>query len=226
MLRISIIIPTMNEEQSIGKVIDSIHATMIKTHMEYEILVVDTNSKDRTREIAKEKGAVIIDEPRRGYGRAYKTGFEMSKGDIIVTLDADCTYPAEAIPELVRILESTSIDFLTTNRFANMEKGAMSIKHRFGNWILTNTLNILFGMKIKDSQSGMWVFRKECLKNFVLRSDGMPFSEEIKIEAFNKVKTIEYPIHYKRRVGKVKLSSWRDGWENLLFLFKKKFSRV
>ena len=94
-MQLSVIIPTMNEEESIGQVIDSVHQAL--NGWEYEVLVVDTNSKDRTRDIAAEKGAVVIDEPRRGYGRAYKTGFESSKGEVIATLDADCTYPAEEI---------------------------------------------------------------------------------------------------------------------------------
>ena len=77
-MKVSIIIPTMNEEESIGEVMDTINKVMKEGNLEYEVLVVDTNSKDRTREIASEKGAKIIDEPRRGYGRAYKTGFENS----------------------------------------------------------------------------------------------------------------------------------------------------
>jgi hypothetical protein len=192
---------------------------------DFEILVVDTSSRDRTREIAAEKGAVVIDEPRRGYGRAYKTGFERSKGDVIATLDADCTYPAEEIPALYRTLMDQDLDFITTNRFAQLEEGAMTAKHRLGNFALTFISNLFFGVKIKDSQSGMWVFRRGILDRLVLSDDGMPMSEEIKIEAFRKVKSLEVPITYRRRVGEVKLSSWKDGWKNMKFLFKKRFRR-
>jgi glycosyltransferase involved in cell wall biosynthesis len=214
----------MNEEESIGKVIDAVHEAMRNTEYQYEILVVDTNSRDRTREIAWEKGAIVIDEPRRGYGRAYKTGFQMAKGDILVTLDADCSYPAEMIPRLIETLSQENVEFITTNRFGKMEREAMSFKHRVGNWILTVTTNILFGIRVRDSQSGMWVFRKECLSRMNLISDGMPFSEEIKIEAFKKARAMELPIEYRKRIGKVKLSSWKDGWQNLSFLLKKRFS--
>ncbi|MDH7508176.1 MAG: glycosyltransferase family 2 protein [Methanomassiliicoccales archaeon] len=223
-LKVSIIIPTMNEEESIGKVIDDVHLAMRNTDYQYEILVVDTNSRDRTREIAMDKGAVVIEEPRRGYGRAYKTGFQMAKGDILVTLDADSSYPAEMIPRLIGTLLQENIEFITTNRFGKMEESAMSLKHRIGNRILTATTNILFGIRVKDSQSGMWVFRKECLSKMNLTSDGMPFSEEIKIEAFKKTRAIELPIEYRKRIGEVKLSSWKDGWQNLSFLFRKRFS--
>ncbi|MBI0581641.1 MAG: glycosyltransferase family 2 protein [Methanomassiliicoccales archaeon] len=213
----------MNEEESIGQVIDSVRLAL--SGWDFEILVVDTNSKDRTREIAAEKGAVVIEEPRRGYGRAYKTGFERSQGEFIATLDADCTYPAEEIPALHKVLIDQNLEFITTNRFAKLEEGAMSAKHRLGNFALTFTSNLLFRVKIKDSQSGMWVFRREILDRLVLSDDGMPMSEEIKIEAFRKVRSLEVPITYRKRVGEVKLSSWKDGWKNMKFLFKKRFRR-
>ena len=216
----------MNEEDSIGMVIDDIRRELDTAGLQYEVLVIDTNSQDRTIEIASAKGAVVVDEHRRGYGRAYKTGFAAAKGDYIITLDADCTYPAESIPDLVALLESKDYQFLTTNRFGDLQEGSMSLKHHFGNWMLTFNLNLLFNLRIKDSQSGMWVFRRECLPSLNLTSDGMPFSEEIKIEAFKRLVTAEIPIAYRRRVGQVKLSSWKDGKENLLFLWKKRFFKV
>ena len=214
----------MNEEKSIGSVLDEIHSTMKASGLDYEILIVDTDSKDRTREISKEKGAIVIEEPRRGYGRAYKTGFERAVGGVVATLDADCTYPAEDIPRLYRMLFEENLDFITTNRFGKMEEDAMSKKHRLGNWVLTMMTNVLFRVRLKDSQSGMWVFRKECLQKLDVRDDGMPFSEEMKIEAFRKVHSKEVPIHFRQRVGEVKLSSWKDGKRNLTFLLKKRFS--
>jgi glycosyltransferase involved in cell wall biosynthesis len=216
----------MNEEASIGEVIDTIHAAMKDFAGDYEIVVVDTNSKDRTVEIAEAKGARVIDEPRRGYGRAYKTGFERAEGEIIATLDADCTYPAEDIPGLVNELVNENLDFITCDRLSKLEKGVMSAKHRLGNWILKVTTNVLFNMHIKDSQSGMWIFRKEILKKIELTSDGMPLSEEIKIEAWRKdLSAKEVSVIYRMRKGEAKLQSWNDGWRNLKFLFKKRFGR-
>lgn len=222
MTRLSIIIPTMNEEKSIGQVIDTIHAHLSDL-VRYEILVVDTNSKDRTREIALSKGARIVDEPRRGYGRAYKSGFEAAKGEIIATLDADMTYPADMIKSLVKILDTEKLEFITTNRLANLSPGAMSSMHRLGNWLLSVVTRLLFRVDIRDSQSGMWVFRKEILPRLNLTSDGMSFSEELKIEAFKKARAREVPISYHPRVGEVKLNTWKDGWSNLKFLVRKRF---
>jgi glycosyltransferase involved in cell wall biosynthesis len=216
----------MNEEASIGEVMDTINDSMKDFEGGYEVLVVDTKSKDRTREIARSKGAKIIDEPRRGYGRAYKTGFEKAEGEIIATLDADCTYPAEDIPGLVKTLDSENLDFITCDRLSKLEKGVMSAKHRLGNWILKFTTNILFSMRIKDSQSGMWVFRKSIIGKINLTSDGMPLSEEIKIEAWKKgFRAKEIPVIYRMRKGEAKLQSWNDGFKNLKFLFKKRFSK-
>ena len=109
---ISIVIPTLNEEGSIGQVIDEINSVMIESKIQYEVLVVDGLSRDRTREIAWSKGATVINEPRKGYGRAYKTGFEHAKGDIIATMDGDFTYPASDMVRLANILsKEISISF-------------------------------------------------------------------------------------------------------------------
>ena len=218
---VSVVIPTMNEEQSVGSVIREVREAF--GDRPFEVVVVDTNSVDRTREIASSLGAVVVDEPRRGYGRAYKTGFERASGGVLATLDADMTYPAKMIPRLVDMLAEKGLDFITTDRFADMEKGAMSAKHRLGNWVLSATARLLFRVRVKDSQSGMWVFRREILDKLDLESDGMSLSEEIKIEAFRKTRAIEVPITYRVRVGEVKLSSWKDGLGNLRFLFSKRF---
>jgi len=220
---VTVVIPTINEEAGIGQVLDSIPRD---PSLKIEVLIIDTDSTDRTKEIAIGKGARVINEARRGYGRAYKTGFEYASGDIIVTLDADCTYPAEEIPRLVKLLRDEGLDFISCDRLSRMEKGAMSSKHKFGNWVLSTTMNLFFRTGFKDSQSGMWVFRREILDKLELVSDGMPMSEEIKIEAKRKgFRVKEVPVVYRPRKGEVKLRSWADGKKNLKFLFSKKFSR-
>ncbi len=224
-MKISVVIPTMNEEESIGQVLDEVKRAL--SGRDFEMLIIDTKSTDKTREIARSKGAKVIDEPRRGYGRAYKTGFQAAQGDIIATLDADCTYPADKIPQMVIMVEKEGYEFITTNRLSNISKEAMSTVHRFGNWLLKTTANILFNIRLKDSQSGMWVFRKSALRHLRLTSDGMPLSEEIKIEAMKKgLRCAEVPIELRPRKGEAKIQSWGDGWKNLKFLFKKRFGMV
>lgn len=184
MSKISIIIPALNEEEGIEGVIQAIPKNELeKMGFDVQILVVDGNSQDRTRELATKAGAEVIIEPRQGYGRAYKTGFAHATGDIIATADADLTYPVEDIPEFVRVLQDENLDFITTNRFASMEKGVMSFRNRIGNGVLNLATRLLFRLDLRDSQSGMWVFRKDILDRLVLKSDKMSFSEELKIEA-------------------------------------------
>jgi len=220
---ITVIIPTLNEEEAIGQVIESIPG-----REEMEILIVDGLSTDRTVEIAEGLGARAVMEKRRGYGRAYKSGFAEAKGDVIVTLDGDLTYPAEMIPELVAMLDEKDVDFISCDRLSKLDKKAMTPSHRFGNWALKVATNVLFRMKIADSQTGMWVFRKEILEKIRLTSDGMPLSEEIKIEMFKHpdIKAIEIPVPYRIRVGEIKLNSWQDGRRNLMFLFRKRFGKL
>jgi glycosyltransferase involved in cell wall biosynthesis len=221
---LTFVIPTLDEEEAIGPTLDTVPDDELEARdYEVEVLVVDGDSEDRTRERAREGGARVVVEPRPGYGRAYKTGFAEAEGEVLVTGDADATYPFERTPALVERLEQGT-DFVTTNRFAEMEEGAMGAKHRFGNWILTTGCRVLFGTGFRDSQSGMWVFRREVLDRITVTDDGMPFSEEIKIEAFRHpdVEAVEVGIPYRERIGDVKLDSWGDGLENLAFLFKKR----
>ena len=225
---INVILPTLNEEKGIGKTIDSIKKEYFKKNKwNLEIIIIDGDSKDKTQEIAKKKGAKIVLEKRKGYGRAYKTGFPHAKGEIIVTGDADATYPFDKIHEYIRQLLDQDLDFITTDRFAELRQGSMTIKHRFGNLMLATALRFLFLLKIKDSQSGMWIFKKDSLKKIQPLEkfdDGMPFSEEIKIEMFSKkyLKTTEIPSCLYAREGEVKLQSFSDGWKNFKFLFIKR----
>ncbi len=222
---ITVVIPTINEEESIGQVIDRLVKTLISIGEEYEIVVVDTNSKDRTVEIAGSRGCRIVEEKRRGYGRAYKTGFAASNGDVIIAMDADASYPPEAITRLLHIFREGDLDFLTANRFDSMDRRAMNRTHRLGNWILNVATRLLFRVTIADSQSGMWIMKKASYGGLNITSNGFPFSEEIKIEAARKLKFREVPIEFTERKGEKKLSTWKDGWNNLKFLLKLRFSR-
>jgi len=224
------VIPTINEEKGIGKTLDMINKGFFKKNKwELEILIIDGDSKDKTREIAEKKGPKVIVEKRKGYGRAYKTGLPLATGDVIVTGDGDATYPFERIHLYIQQLVDEDLDFITTDRFAGLRRGSMSIKHFFGNLILNLTLRVLFFVKIRDSQSGMWVFRKSALDKVQPLEDfddGMPFSEEIKIEMFTSkdIKAKEIPSALYSREGEVKIQSFSDGWKNFKFLFKKRVS--
>lgn len=217
---ISIVVPTLNEEEGIKKTLISLPLDKLRGYgYEVELLVIDGDSTDKTCEVAANLGAKVIVESRKGYGRAYKTGFSYAKGNFIVTLDADGTYPSEMIPRLVMDLERNRLDFITVNRFSKLEKGSMSRTHRFGNFILSTCLRILYSVNIKDSQSGMWILRKDLVDSIELTSNDMALSEELKIIAFSYFRSIEVPGSYSKRVGVPKLATLGHGFKNLRYLF-------
>src|SRR5947208_1338390 len=216
---ITVIIPCLNEEQGIEK--------MLRAMPEFvdEVIVVDNNSTDRTSEVAASLGAKVVREEVRGYGRAYKRGFADATSDIIITLDGDHSYPVDALSYLIEAFRHLEVDFLNASRFPVRDSRAMSLKNKVGNLVLSLVMSILFFRWVRDSQSGMWVFRRAILKDMKLESDGMAFSEEIKIEAIRNpnVRFGEISIQYSSRLGETKLNAWRDGCQNIGFLPKKRF---
>jgi glycosyltransferase involved in cell wall biosynthesis len=217
--RITVIIPCLNEEEGIEQI--------LRRMPEYvdEVIVVDNGSTDRTAQIASSLGASVIREDVRGYGRSYKKGFAHATGDLIVTLDGDHSYPVDGISYLLEAFLHLQVDFLNASRFPVRDRRSMSLKHKLGNLVLSLATSLLYFHWVRDSQSGMWVFRRSILPLMRLESDGMAFSEEIKIEALKhrQIRFGEISILYSSRLGEIKLNPWRDGIHNLLFLVKKRF---
>ncbi len=216
---ISVLMPCYNEEGGV--------ATVIPVLPDFidEIIVVDNNSTDNTAKVAERLGARVVFEGRQGYGAAYKKGFSEVKTDIVITMDGDGTYPAHAIPYLLDILEIDELDFISAARIPIQFGHSLNMIQRYvGNIILTAATFLLFGVRLRDSQSGMWVFRRSILDKVRVESDGMPFSEEFKIRAYKnrEIKAREVPVQfkYKLRVGDSKLNLWDDGLKNLLYLAK------
>jgi glycosyltransferase involved in cell wall biosynthesis len=218
---ITVIIPCLNEEQGIEKVLRAMPEFVD------EVIVVDNASTDGTSEVASRLGAKVIREDVRGYGRAYKRGFAGASGDLIITLDGDHSYPVDALSYLLEAFLHLEVDFLNASRFPVRDSRAMSFKHKVGNLILSLAMSVLFFRWVRDSQSGMWVFRRSILKEMKLESDSMAFSEEIKIEVLRnrRLRFGEISIMYSARLGEIKLNPWRDGFQNLWFLAKKRFLR-
>lgn len=218
-LSISVVIPCYNEEEGVKHTMEGLPDCVD------EVVVVDNNSTDRTAEVAKSLGARVVFEKRKGYGAAYKAGLPAVSKDVTVTLDGDGTYPSEQIPELIDHLVDNELDFISASRFPLQNPKAMNFSNKVGNNILTIAMFLLYGKPVRDSQSGMWIFRSSVYPKLNVTSDGMPLSEEIKIEAIRNrdVRFGEYHVNYHPRVGEVKLDKWRDGFRNLWFLVKKRF---
>jgi hypothetical protein len=238
-MQATLIVPTLNEGESIGHVLRSFRQAAAEANrssfpadpITWQVLVVDGASTDGTAERATAEGATVITERRKGYGRAYRTGFEAATGTFIATLDGDATYPAERVPELLRYLIDHDLDFLSGDRLATLNARSMTTEHRVGNWLLNLFVRVAYhrfvkalpGGGLRDSQSGMWVFRRSLLGRLRLTQDGMALSEELKIEVLVRgFRFEEVPIHYAERWGAPKLSSWRDGQKNLAYLFTKR----
>ena len=215
---VSLVIPCYNEEEGLQVLLDDIPSVVD------EVLVVDNDSTDATAAVARSFGAKVVFEPKRGYGNAYRAGFENVGGHIIVTMDADGMYPLESIERLVKTVTNDGYDFITTRRIPDRRRNFGSLLRYYGDVVLNIVTRILFRVKLKDSQSGMWVFKKDILDRLNVKSPGMPMSQELKIEAYlhPSVKAIEIPILYRdERIGTSKLNIWRDGFGNLAFLFRK-----
>jgi len=215
---ISLIVPCYNEETGIVRVLKKVPPFID------EIIVVDGGSTDHTEQIARVAGADVIVEHRRGYGRAYRTGFQRARGDLIVTSDGDGTYPVENVAEIIDYLLDTPLDFVSASRFPLRDKRSMSFRNFIGNAIITFLVVLLFQERLTDSLSGMWAFRKQCLRGIKLISNNWDFSEEIKIEAIRNpdIQFGEYPIVYREREGQTKMFPLTTGVRNIGFLFYKR----
>jgi len=184
---VSVVMPSLNEERTIGRCIEKVKKVFNENHIDGEIIVAD-NSTDKTVEIARTLGATVITPEKKGYGNAYLAGLQSAKGDFIVIADSDGTYDFEEMPKFLTPLIKGDADFVIGNRFGgNILKGAMPWLHRYiGNPILTKILNWLFKIGISDAHCGMRAFTREAYEKMNLKTEGMEFASEMIIEAARK----------------------------------------
>jgi glycosyltransferase involved in cell wall biosynthesis len=217
---ISVVIPCLDEEQAVGKVVDQALEGIRLSGRTGEVLVVDNGSTDTSAQVAAEHGAIVVSEPRRGYGSAYLAGLEAARGDYVVMGDADDTYPLSELPGFVDRLESGD-DLVIGSRFNGTIHGdAMPFLNRFvGNPVLTGMLNVLFGVKVSDAHCGMRAVRREALSTLDLHSTGMEFASEMVFKAYRRGLTVsEVPIDYYPRIGESKLNRFGDAWRHVRFM--------
>jgi glycosyltransferase involved in cell wall biosynthesis len=216
---VSVVIPCLNEEENIVECVTAALAAIEGMGVHGEVIVADNNSEDDSARLARDAGARVVVERRRGYGSAYLAGFAASRGQYIVMADADLTYDFNEIPRFVDELEKGA-EMVIGDRMDNIKPGAMPWLHRYvGNPILTGLLNLFFSTGVKDAHCGMRAVRREVLPRLDLRTTGMEFASEMVIRASKeKLRIAEFPIEYHPRGGESKLSSFRDGWRHLRFL--------
>ncbi|MDI6897768.1 glycosyltransferase [Methanocella conradii] len=210
LFKVSVIIPTMNEP-AIGRVVDDARKAL--KHFDAEVIVVDKSTDDTARR-AKKAGAIVVGQELSGYGDAYMTGFSLiaPDTDVVVMMDGDNTYDAYEIPMLIDPIIKGYADLCLGNRFARMEPGAMNARNRLGNKVITSTLNVLYGLRLKDSQTGFRAIKKTALDTLELVDNGMPFASEMIIDARKKsLRIVEVPVTYRQRIGEAKLKAYKDG---------------
>ncbi|HEC28473.1 MAG TPA: glycosyltransferase family 2 protein [Gammaproteobacteria bacterium] len=203
---VSIVIPAYNEEGGISSSIRDVKKSMDDSGIEYELLIVNDGSKDKTAEIAAQEGATVIDLPEnQGYGAALKAGIRKSKYEIIVITDADGTYPAERIPGLIG--ELGDYDMVVGARTgANV---AAPLIRKPAKWFLRKLASYLAGRTIPDLNSGLRVMRKDLIRRFVhLLPQGFSFTTTITLASLCSGCFVKYiSIDYHARIGRSKIKA-------------------
>jgi glycosyltransferase involved in cell wall biosynthesis len=216
---VSVILPALDEELTIGNCIKKIQAVFLDHSIDGEIIIADA-STDRTAEVARSLGATVIRPVKNGYGNAYLTAFEHAHGQYIVLGDADDTYDFLEIPNLLLPLKNGA-DFVIGSRFkGTIHPGSMTALHRYiGNPLLTWMVNWIFHTHFTDTHSGFRAITKKALNRLNLKSGGMEFASEMLIAASRENLCIEeVPINYYPRKMPSKLHSFADGWRHIRFV--------
>jgi dolichol-phosphate hexosyltransferase len=223
--KVSVVLPALNEEEAIGKVIDEVPVKELEAKgYETEIIVVNNGSTDKTAKIASAHGAKVIDEPNRGKGLAIRTGFKSVTGDFVFMLDSDFTYPAGHITQMLDLLEGGYDVVLGSRLKGSVEDGAMKKLNLVGNHILAFMANILYGTRISDLCTGFWGFKVEVIRSLHLDAVGFELEANMLIEvAKHKYRVGEVPIEYRKRVTRSKLGSVRAGFRIGRTLLAKRF---
>jgi glycosyltransferase involved in cell wall biosynthesis len=217
--KISIILPCRNEEEALPFCLKKLKEVIRKNNLSAEIIVSDS-SNDKSPEIAKKEGVVLVKHDKEGYGNAYLEGFKMAKGEYILMADADATYDLEKIPLFIKELENDNDMVIGDRLSGEIEDGAMPWPNRhIGTPVLSFILRLFFGAKIKDSQSGMRAIKKSSLEKLNLQTVGMEFASEMIVKSIrHNLKIKEIPINYYKRKGQSKLKPFSDAYKHMRFM--------
>lgn len=224
-LEISIVIPCLNESETLRACILEAMSAISDTGISGEVIVADNGSSDDSVEIALKAGAKIIHVPQRGYGSALRGGIEAARGKYILMGDADGSYDFRALPSFWAKLHE-GYDLVIGCRFprygGRIEPGAMPWKHRWiGNPILSAIGKLFFASPVDDFHCGLRAFRRDAILSLNLKTSGMEFASEMVVKAsLNSLKIAQVPITLRKdgRSRPPHLRSWRDGWRHLRFM--------
>ena len=217
---VSVVLPCLDEEESVGICVEKAWAWLRHARIRGEVIVVDNGSTDRSAEVARRAGARVIDEPRRGKGRACQTGFDASRGRIIVLADADATYDFDDASLLAAPLED-GYDMVIGNRLdGELPEGAMTWSHRWiGNPLISLAVRLFAGVSVADSLSGFRAFTRDAYERMELKAGAFEIEAEMILRAVtHRMRIKEVPVRYHPRMGETKLRTFTDGWRIFRFL--------
>ena len=223
-MKLTVIIPVYNEKETLRTIVQRVQAVPI----EKEIILVDDDSKDGTRDILKQLEVeglkVLYHETNMGKGAALRTGFEQASGDFVIVQDADLEYDPQEYPKLLQPILQGEADVVYGSRFSGQSRNMMSL-HRFGNQFLTFMTNLLYGTSITDMETCYKLFKTPLIKSIKIECNRFNFEPEITAKILKrKLKIVEIPISYAgRKSSEGKKITWRDGFSALWALFKYRF---
>ncbi len=201
---IVVIVPALNEEKAVSKVISDFKREGFK-----DVYVIDGGSSDKTVELSKKAGAKVILQNGKGKGDALRQVLREVDADIYVTVDADDTYDASRVKELVEPVKSGEYDMVVARRSLS----EIPLFNRFGNFLFNMIISVFYGYRLCDILSGYRVMSRELVRSFRLDSDDFEVETELTVEALeNRFKILEIPTVYKPRIGDTKLNPVRDGF--------------
>jgi glycosyltransferase involved in cell wall biosynthesis len=221
-IEFSIIMPCLNEAETLERCILKAQAALRQHHVSGEIVIGDNGSTDHSQEIARRAGARVVDVPVRGYGAALMGALAAARGKYIIMGDSDDSYDFTALlPFVVKLREG--FDLVMGNRFrGRIEPGAMPLLNRyFGNPILTGIGRLFFGTSIGDFHCGLRGFSKAAVEKMDVHTTGMEFASEMIVKAsLLKMRITEVPttLSPDGRSRAPHLRRWRDGWRHLRFM--------
>jgi glycosyltransferase involved in cell wall biosynthesis len=206
---VAVLIPCHNEQAAVADVIRAFRVQFPGCL----VFVYDNNSTDATVEVAREAGAIVRSEPQRGKGNVVRRMFADIEADVYILVDGDNTYDAAVAPQLVDVLMRESLDLVNGARVDD-SKAAYRHGHRFGNWLLTTTVALLFGNRCSDMLSGYRVMSRRFVKSFPALSTGFEIETELTVHALQlRLPMVELPAPYRERpAGSFsKLRTFHDG---------------
>jgi glycosyltransferase involved in cell wall biosynthesis len=215
---LSVIVPMLNEEHTVGDVIQRLKNVLQKTGFKYEIIVVDDGSKDTSPEIARKQGATVYRlKQHRGKGYALRAGFAKAKGDIIATIDSDGSHRPEELPLLLKPVLQRQVDLAIGSRFSTATS-ATSRRNQAGNRLFNALIQMLTRSPISDSQSGYRVLTCQVLRSMNLKSDEYEIESEMLVKTVrNGFRIKEVPISFEQRTyGRSQIDPIADGFKILM----------